>query len=283
MSQFRVGFAGSIVNGVADWAGYHSQGLRSICVPFAGSGKVIAAMSGADKVIESWDTQVATRGIIEGVFGAKALSSAIREPRFVKGHMYATRSIDGIDALSAGFIDYVGKHGTLADKAAIAGAVARCTTMGRMSDWSAADVSELWRKFQKIRLYLLSYTDLPGQFVHHEANVYELPPSGVYDAIQIDPPKVVSTTDIYSAHYQDLNIALGGACPIPEWKRPDVLTRLNQVMAIPAKKILFMYTSDVFPTIAQVRWLLNQHGEIVREDRFKHRSRYDYCLLVSKE
>jgi hypothetical protein len=282
VSQFKVGFTGSIVNGVADWAGYYSQDSRSICVPFAGSGKVIAAMAGPGKVIESWDTQITTRGIIEGVFGAKKLRSAMHEPKYLKGHMYKTRAIDGIDVASAGLIDYIGKHGTLADKAAIAAATARCTMMGRMTTWTA-DVDQLWKRYQKIRHYLLQYTDLPGRFVHHEANVYETVPAGSYDTIQIDPPKVVSTTDIYSAHFQELNTALGGACPIPEWRRNNVMARLEEVVSIPAQKILFMYTSDVFPTIDDIRWLLLRHGRIVREDRFMHRSRYDYCILVSKE
>jgi len=282
MTQFRHGFTGAVVNGAAEWAGFHAQDAQSICVPFAGSGKVVAAMSGSGKTIESWDTQISTRGTIEGIFGANKLRSKMREPKFRKGHMYQTRGIDEIDAASAGLIDYIGAHGTLADKAAIASATARCTSMGRMTTWHA-DVGELWTKFEKIRRYLLDYIDMPGEFIHHEANVYELPPSGTYDVVQIDPPKVVSTTDIYSAHYQFLNTALGGACQIPEWRRRDVLDRLDQVMSIPAQRILFMYTSDVYPTIDDIRWLLKRHGTIVREDRFLHRTRYDYCILVMKE
>jgi len=251
-------------------------------VPFTGSAKTIAAIAEIHKRIESWDTQVASRGIVEGVFAASKLQSSVRLPKFLKGHMYETRSITNIDAASAGFIDYVGKYGTLADKAAISSAVTRCTQMGRMGTWTG-DIEQLWAKFQKSRAYLASYVSLPGQFTHHEANVYETYPSGRYDAVLIDPPKVVSTTDIYSAHYQDLNTALGGAVPIPEWRREHVLTRLEELIVLPARWVLLLYTSEVYPTMDDIRWLLSKYGQVTVEDRYRHRSRYDYCILVDKE
>ena len=282
MTLFKAGMRGAIASGVAEWSALYTESLQDICVPFTGSAKTVAAMADARKCIESWDTQVASRGIVEGVFAAERLQSSVRVPKFRKGYMYETRAIAGIDAASAGLVDYIGKYGTIADKAAISSAVTRCTQMGRMGTWTG-NVEQLWAKFQKSRSYLAGYVNLPGQFTHHEANVYQVPPQGKYDAVLIDPPKVVSTTDIYSAHYQDLNTALGGAVPIPEWRREHVLVRLEELIALPARWVLLLYTSEVHPTMDEIRWLLSRYGQIVVEDRYRHRSRYDYCILLDKE
>jgi hypothetical protein len=238
-------------------------------------------MTGPDTTVESWDTQIITRAVVEGVFMASKIETALDKPRYKKGHMYETRNIDNIDERSAGFIDYVGTHGTLADKVAVASAVARCTSMGRMSSWDA-DINKLWLKFDKTREYLANFTNLPGNFVHHEANVYDLKPEGPYDLVVVDPPKVVSATDVYSVSYAGLNRALGGKCEIPSWSWRDVPGRLRRIFEIPTNRLILMYTSDVRPTVDDMRALLSQYGEIVEDRRFLHRSRYDYGIVVQK-
>lgn len=282
MSNFKIGFVGATTTEAVSWVAERARGAERICVPFAGSGREIEAVAAPGVTIESWDTQLLSRAVVEGVFSTDKLKTAMGDkPRYKKGHMYQTRGFANIDERCAGFIDYVGSHGTLADKAAIASAAARSTMMGRMDQWDS-DINKLWTKFLKAREYLAQFTNLPGTFTHHEANVYDLVPEGPYDAVLIDPPKVVIGSDIYSANFSDLNTALGGKCELPKWSWRDTTGRMRRIFEIDTRLLIFMYVSDVRPTMDDMRKVISEYGTIVEEERFLHRSRYDYGLVVRK-
>lgn len=276
--DFKIGFMGATITEASRWSALHAENAKTICVPFAGSGRDIAAMSGEGKTIESWDTQHLSRLVIEGIFTAKRPRTTIHEPKYLKGHMYETRALIGIDDRSAGLIDFIGKYGTDLDKVALASAIVRCTLMGRMTHWHA-DVNVLWQKFGKERARLAKFVNLPGTFIHHEASFFDEPPTNEYDAIQIDPPKVVSSSDIYSAYYNDLNTILGGTIILPRWGWRDVPGHMRQVFEVPAARIIMLYVSDVRPPVTEIRRLLLEQADIIDEKRFLHRSRYDYGML----
>ena len=283
MREFKIGFTGAALTEAIEWIDERTD-AKSICVPFAGSCKVIAALAKPGVTIESWDTQIISRAIVEGVFNVPEIETAIDKPRYKKGHMYETRAIAGIDERCAGFIDYVGAHGTLADKVAIFSSVVRSSNMGRMTEWSkSSGMAELWYKFEKNRDYLAQFTNLPGTFIHHEASVFETVPVGPYDLLHVDPPKVVSSSDIYSANYQHLNIALGGKCEVPKWGWRDTVGYMRNIFKLDAETITLLYVSDVTPTLDTLKKVLSDYATIQDVLRLLHRARYDYTILARKE
>lgn len=285
MALFKIGFMGAAKEDNVLWAAKHTKGAKTICVPFTGSCRTIAAMARHDTTIESWDTQIISRAIIDGVFKAKKSESNLTDkPRYRKGHMYESRAFKGIDDASAGFIDWVGEHGTLYDKVAIFSAAVRSTLMGRMQDWNG-DIDELWYKYNRSKKYLEQWLNMPGKFIHHEASFFDPLTTKSYDAILIDPPKVVQTSDIYSRSFNDLNIALGGTIEIPTWGWRDVIGWLRMTFNVDAEKILLFYVSDVRPSLPQVKTLLAEFGEIQEHEEVMalNKSRYDYGVLALRE
>lgn len=281
--EFKIGFMGAALAESAAWAAQQTAGAKRICVPFAGSCKDIAAMCRDDTIIESWDTQLISRAVIEGVFKADKIESNLDKPRFKKGVMFEKRGIRRIDDHSAGLLDYIGAHGTLADKAATFSAVVRCSLMGRMTHWDS-DVNRFWKKIQDQLTYLSGFTNMPGEFIHHEASVFDEPPTGTYDITQIDPPKIVDVGgDIYSSYYKALNEALGGKCELPRWTWRDTTGYLRQIFGIDTERLLFMYVSDVRPSMEELRKVITEYGEVEVDERFFHRNRYDYGMVVRKE
>jgi hypothetical protein len=291
--KFKIGFMGAALPESAEWAAEQTQSAKYICVPFAGSCTDIAAMARDDTVIESWDTQLISRAVIDGVFKADEIKSNLADngkPRYRKGYMYESRGLKRIDDHCAGFIDWVGAHGTLADKAALFSAAVRCTEMGRMTHWDS-DINRFWAKFQKQLEYLSGFTKMPGEYIHHEASVFDEYPDPTrgyghnkYDIVQIDPPKIVDVGgDIYSGYYKHINIALGGKCELPRWSWRDTVGYLRQIFSIDAERLLFMYVSDVRPTMDELRKVVSEYGEVEVDERFLHRNRYDYGMIVRKE
>lgn len=281
--EFKIGFMGAALSESAAWAAQQTADAKHICVPFAGSCKDIAAMCREDTIIESWDTQFISRAVIEGVFKANKIMTNIDKPRFKKGSMFEGRGIKKIDDHCAGFIDYVGAYGTLADKVALFSATVRASQMGRMTHWDS-DINRFWAKFQKQLEYLQGFTNMPGQFIHHEGSVFDNPPAGEYDITQIDPPKIVDVGgDIYSSYYKSINVALGGACELPRWTWRDTTGYLRQIFSINTKRLLFMYVSDVRPSMDELRKVIMEYGEVELDERFFHRNRYDYGMVVRKE
>jgi hypothetical protein len=282
MREFKIGFTGAALTESIEWIYDRTRDRRHVCIPFAGSCKITAALAEPGRVIESWDTQIISRAIVEGVFQADKIERTIDKPRYKKGYMYDKRALNKIDDRCAGLIDYVGAHGTLAEKVAIFSATVRSTSMGRMTDWNS-DINRFWVKFEKNLEYLERFTSLPGTFIHHEEDVFIEVPQGPYDFMHVDPPKVVSTSDIYSQNYLHLNRALGGKCEVPKWTWRDTPGYLRKIFQLDARRTSFIYVSDIKPTLADMRKILEEYSVVVDDVRLLHRSRYDYILLAERK
>lgn len=281
MNYYKAGFIGATLPNATAWVGTQALEAKKICVPYAGSCRDISSMIGPGKTIESWDTQYYSKAIVDGVFGAKSFESAVDKVRYRKGYMYETRAIKNIDERCAGFIDWVAKNGTDLDKASLASAVIRSTLIGRMTQWYA-NIEKFWMRFLKARDYNAQWVNQPGTFIHHEASFHDTPPTGSYDLMQVDPPKVVVGSDVYSVNFSSLNKALGGSVELPRWKAADALPRFQDLLKVDVDKIVFLYTSKVKPTNEQVRSLLETFGTIVEEQDFPHRGRTDYGIVVKR-
>jgi hypothetical protein len=298
MDVYRAGFIGATTPEASEWVGSLVGDAKLICVPFAGTGRDIASMAGEGRTIESWDTQHYSRCIIEGVFAAKKVETNVDKIRYRKGWMEETRAIKYIDERSAGFIDWVAQEGTLYDKACLGSAIVRCSLMGRMTQWHA-NVEQLYARYQRQFDYNKDYVGLPGTFIHHEESFFgrhkheiELTANATdayaYDLMQIDPPKVVMGSDVYSANFSNLHLALsqtetdGWNGALPKWNWREVLGYFKQVMDIPVRGTIFLYVSKVRPDYEEVKRLLLQYGTIEEEREFSHGGRTDYGLHIDR-
>lgn len=278
---YRAGFIGATTGDATDWVGEQVQDAKKICVPFTGTGKDISSMLGAGRMIESWDTQVYSRYIVEGIFAAPEVESAVDKIRYKKGIAYEARGIKNIDERCAGFIDWVVANGTSFDKATLASAIVRSTLMGRMTQWYV-NMEQLWGRFNKMRAYNAEWVNRPGTFVHHEASVFDVFPGGSYDLVQIDSPKIVVGTDVYYSNFRSLNTILEGKVELPKWTSKDVMKHFRRLNEIDAKRIVFLYVSGVTPSYEEVKDMLLENGTLEDERSFKHKSRIDYGLVIRR-
>ena len=285
MNPYRTGFVGATTNDATQWVAEQVGNAKRICVPFTGTGKDIASMAGPGRVIESWDTLFYSRAIIEGVFSERApvAMSNVDQVRYTKGWMYETRAMKNIDERSAGFIDWVAANGTLFDKACMTSATIRSTLLGRGNQWYA-NIEQFWNRFCKAREYNVQWLDRPGTFTHHEGSFFDSIPTRRYDLIQVDPPKVVVGTDVYSANFQALNKMFGGAVdPLPKWSWRDVMARFRQIVEIDAERMIFLYVSGVRPDYSDVRKMLLEHFDEEASKAFSHKGRTDYGLVLRRK
>lgn len=286
MKIFKTGFMGASLDDVTVWCYERSEGAKNIFVPYAGSGKDIASMAqrnpGAN--ITSFDPQFLSHAVVNGIFAGDGKSN-IEGIKARKGIMFEERPLKNMDDESAGFFDWVAKNGTLFDKAALTSATVRSTMVGRMTHWDPdCDVYRFHHKVELSKKRMQEWVGMDAHFNHTLGSVYDHFPEGKkFDLVQIDPPKVVSSRDVYSTGgFAGMNKALGGP-EIPIWRKDDVIDRFRQVLEVDAERFLFLYVSDVKPTIAEVKRLLMEYGTIEEETEFTHSSRYDIAWLMRKD
>lgn len=280
---YRSGFIGATTPEASEWVGEQVGDAKTICVPFTGTARDVASMAGEGRTIESWDTQFYSRSIVEGVFAASEGKTAIDGIHYRKGWMYETKALKYIDERSAGFIDYVADEGTMLDKASLASAIVRCTLMGRMTQWYA-NIEKLYARFERARESNMAWVNRPGTFIHHEGSIFDSMPTGSYDFMQVDPPKIVIGGDVYSANFDVLNKALKGTVvDLPRWTSRDSIPNFRKIMSIEAERILFMYVSKVKPPMEEIERLLLEYGDLIEKKEFTHRGRTDYALLLSRK
>jgi hypothetical protein len=277
----------------------HAEGAKNICVPFAGIGRAMVAMARPDTVIESWDTMHYSRCIVDGVFTAEEIETNVDGIHYRKGWAFEHRPYKNIDDRCAGFIDWVAQEGTLYDKACLGSAMTRCTLMGRLTHWHA-NIEQLYKRFQKQFEYNRDWLAQPGTYVHHEGNFFDSNSWGkvgpdpmqpgytvgetpLYDLLEIDPPKVVNYSDVYSLHFNNFNKALTqGGATLPKWTRRNSLGYFRKCLAVLAPKVIFMYVSGVMPRVEDVEKVLRESGEITEKQEFVHSGRTDYGFVLER-
>ncbi len=285
MKPFRMGFIGASTDEVCYWLRDNiPKDVETIAIPFLGSGRSLSILATNERLIDSWDQQYLSRVIVEGIFAAERSVRTISEPKLRKGYVYETRCFPGIDEKSAGLIDYIAHHGTLYERAALTTAIIRSTFRGRIGEWDeVSTATSLWDKFIKRLDIQQEYVNLPADINHHEGDFYDSKPVRVYDLIMVDPPKVISSRDIYSQGFAKLNYAIGAeSADFDAWTRYDYFGKIRMLLETKSKYLTFEYTSGVRPTIDEIKTLLGEYGELMTEIRTTHRKRYDYVLLYDR-
>ncbi len=286
MKPYRMGFVGASTDEVCYWLRDNiPKDVETIAIPFLGSGRSLSILATNNRRIESWDQQYLSRVIVKGIFAAEHGQRAVSSPKLRKGYVYETRCFPGIDEKSAGLIDYIAEHGTLYEHAALTTAIIRSTFRGRIAEWDEKSTAEsLWEKFNKRLDIQQEYLNLPALFTHYEEDFYDRGPYSGYDLLVVDPPKVISSADIYSQGFEKLNYAIGAveAIPFDKWTKYDYFGKIRKLLETQSKYLTFEYTSGVKPTIDEIKVLLEEYGELMVETRTKHRNRYDYVLLYDR-
>ena len=291
--MFRTGYVGGAVPEAIDWMVEKSEGAQSICVPFAGIGRSIVAMARPDTTIESWDTMHYARCLFDGVFKASEIETNVDGIHYRKGFAYENRPYKHLDDRCAGFIDWVAQEGTPFDKACLGSAMTRSTLMGRMMNWHS-NVEQLYARYLRQKEYNKDWLSQPGTLVHHEGDFFagyeevhstaEALGAWAYDLVEIDPPKVVNYSDVYSLHFQRFNDCLtGGKGPkLPKWNRRNAMGLYRKAMQVKAPRIIFMYTSRVLPRVEDVERMLALHGTIKEKQEFFHSGKTDYGFYLER-
>ena len=287
MKYFRIGWVGAMIDDAATWCAERSEGAKSICVPFSGSGRAIATMAQTNPgaTIRSFDMQLYCDAFVRGIFGAAEQgTSNVYDIRLRKGTMFEERFLKGMPDECAGYFDWIAKHGTLYDIACLGSTTIRSTMVGRMTHWSdSKDVYSYHKSFCLTRERLREWVGLDAKFDHSLGSVFDyLPLSNHYDIVQVDPPKVTSSTDVYSGGgFAAMNRALGGP-DIMVWRKEDVVARMDQIMNIDGDRFLFFYTTGVKPTPEEMKRILQRYGVIEEEVVFPHAKRDDIAWLLER-
>lgn len=286
---FTAGFVGASTNAATAWVAERSKGARAICVPFAGSGKDIAAMALANpgSRIDSWDVQRLSRYVVDGVFAGPG-----EPPRLVTRPILAAGTLAQPTRGNPPWPDEalrlwhgIHRRGTEFELAALVRATVRCTFQGKLTAWKrGAGAADLWEQYERACRQFEPWAGLPATFSHTEGSFFERRDGrqGPWDVVQVDPPKVTAKTDVYShSGFAVLNAALGGGV-VTEWREEDVLDRLDEVFELPARRIVFLYAEGLRPGLPQVEELLQAHGRVVERCDFPHRGRTDVGFVVEK-
>jgi hypothetical protein len=280
---YRTGFIGATTEAASAWVAGRVEEAKDILVPFAGSCRDIQSMAGEGRHILSYDTQAYSKFIVDGVFAASEVKTNVDKIRYRQGWVYETRPIKNIDERCAGFIDWIADEGTDFDKACIDSAITRSTLMGRMSQWYA-NIEQLWARFEKARGYNTAFVGQPGIFTHVEGSFFDAIPDKHFDLVQVDPPKIVVGSDIYSANFDWMNKALHGkVSDLPKWNWRESNALFEQIASkVNWDRMIFLYVSGVRPSYEDVKGMLTKYGTIEEEKSFDHRGRTDYGLLLRR-
>ncbi len=290
MNPWKMGFVGAITDDLAVWTGKVTEdlGVKTIGVPFLGSAKAISMMGQLDVDIESWDTQYICSLIINDLFGADSAKTNIEGPKLLKGWSYETLPYDDMLPRTAALVDYIANEGTGYERLALTTAIARCTYRGRLGEWSPKfQDSALWDSFQKRLRVQKEYIGMPATFTHWEDDFYKTIPDHGYDLLYVDPPKIITNSDVYSATFGRLNRMVADSnyphLDFDRWSKYDYTGRMRGILDhVSSQYLMFIYTSDVRPGLSELRILLAQYGTIIDEATFRHRSRLDYGLLYER-
>ncbi len=279
----HAGFTGTTADELLPVIDKECEGER-VLQPFTGSGKEISILAREGRLVTSFDTLFLSHTIVDGIFRGKTSEVLDEDPVDpYKGWAYRNQPMH-MDEECAMFIDSVAQTGELYKLAALGMSIIRSTMRGRLDGWIAS-VQQLEDSYNSALARNREWLELPGQLEHHHQNVLEAEEilSQSWNTIVIDPPKVISQTDIYSDRYAVLDGCLSQRdVELPVWRSEGFLDRMRVLLEVPWKRCLFMYTTGVSPTLEEIEYLLHSIGKVVRRYQVLRSSRKDVLYVVEK-
>lgn len=284
MRHYSAGFLGTITNECLEYVCSELYDCKVLIVPFTGSGKNIAAFTRDDRVIYSWDTQEATRLLVDALRMPPDVQ--ITTPHGRDGYARTNYPIEGMDEGTARLINYIAQKGGVHDRAALVKTIIRATLMGRLSTWGASNegYEHFWNKFVSTREQLLEWAYRPGIIVHTKGDYYASSPPEECDGLFLDPPKIIGNTDVYSGKaFARLNGILEQKEPVqPKWGIEGYIQKLETVLKSSKwNRAVVIYASGLSPTYKEVKE--SKHfGHNIRAVRgFSHGDRLDFVITLN--
>ncbi len=279
---FHAGFTGTTVDQLLPVITDECEG-DLVHLPFTGSGKEISILAKEGRTITSFDTLLLSKAFVQGIF--KGQEPEAGEPKTVKGWASDKRPMH-MDEECAEFVDTIASTGNLFNLAALGIAIIRSTMRGRLDGW-IADVEQLEHSYLSSLERNQEWFKLPGVIDHHHLDVLSEEAKTIrdkpWDVIIIDPPKVITRTDIYSERYAVLDSCLSQRdVELPVWTFEGYVDRMQEILDVQWKKCLFMYTTGVSPTVEEIEYMLHDIGNVVRRYQVLGASRKDILYVVEK-
>ena len=291
MVKFSTGFIGATHDAMLEQAiNLLPKRSRKIVLPFTGSAKDLPLLSLYADVVESYDTQYISKAVVEGVFRPKKSKSNVLQLAWenleADGFCTETHPFPKMPAEAERWIDAIAMIGTPYDHVCLLKCVARNTFKGRLDMWNPTSTLGIMQNdFWRAHKYFEAFVGTGGNLDHHMGDVFEHDLSVTEDdTLWVDPPKVVTSTDIYFKMAPRVNgMLLQREVTQPRWGKTDVLPRLRRLIELPAKRVVFFYCSDVQPSDGEIQKLLESCGTITERIRVLHGSKADYAYQLDKE
>ena len=281
----HAGFTGTTADELLPVIDKECVGER-VLQPFTGSGKEISILAREGRTIASFDTLFLSHTIVDGIFRGKVAAVLDEDPVDpYQGWAFQNQPMQ-MDEECAMFIDAIARKGELYKLAALGMSIIRSTMRGRLDGWIAS-VEQLEDSYNSALARNREWLELPGIQDHRHMDVLSKAAEEIlsqsWDTIVIDPPKVISQTDIYSERYTVLDGCLSQRdVELPVWKAKGYIERMRVLLEVPWKRCLFMYTTGVSPTLEEIEYLLHSIGKVVRRYQVLRSSRKDVLYVVEK-
>lgn len=279
---FHAGFTGTTVDELLPVIADECKG-DMIHLPFTGSGKEISILAQEGRTITSFDTLFLSRTFVEGIFKGKQPPEEELVP--IEGWASLNRPMH-MDQECAQFIDSVAATRELYNLAALGIAIIRSTMRGRLDGW-IVNVQQLQDSYTSSLERNREWFGLPGQLEHYNQDVLSAKAKKIRDkpwnTMIVDPPKVITRTDIYSDRYAVLDSCLSqGDVELPVWTSKGYIDRMREILDVQWERCLFMYTTGVSPTVEEIEYMLHDIGNVVRRYQVLGTSRKDILYVVER-
>lgn len=289
MNKFlHIGFMGADLDEVIIWANNQLKESNQLMIPFAGSHKpsLYFLQNGINNIV-SYDTQPLSALVASVLTHREEPISRVQSPGFHKG--WCTQNMDkmwrNLDLDSALLIDYISISGNAFDKISLLKAISACTAFGRLSDWVGTPPM-LWDRFNKAKLYMSSFvgTLKASQLKHTKGSFFDsaIQAQQMPTYIYVDPPKVVSRSDVYSKLFNRINSMLTQKdIELPKWDKTNVISTLQAVVSLPFTKMVLMHTSEAYPSIREFETYVLKGYDFTSKE-FSHGKGVDIGYIITK-
>jgi len=270
---------------VKDLARYKTSGDK-VFIPFAGSGREVYRFAQQGKSVTAADTQFLSLCLVQGVLvGSGAVDVDFDIPDFQKGVTVNRQLFDTTEEI-AGYIDsYASLYkDNLFALAVLANSIVHSFFWGYVADHAKfliKTVAEFKDDLQTTHKRLLKYYGTCPSAEFHWGSYTDLKVKA--DLVFVDPPKIIGDSDIYSEKFGGLNsVLVQKDVTLPVWTSEGYLDKFQKIFDTPWQTLLFVYTSDVYPTVAELEECLENLGTVRLVKTYKMGKRTDYLFSVTR-
>lgn len=281
-NKFIIRFVGGMSHKmVKDLVLYKDEG-DSVFIPFTGSGRSVYQFAQQGKNVICCDVQPFVSHLMSVLKGEGStnvnLNTESAEGWITKNRQF--RADEDIARYIDGYI-LTYKDNPVA-KAMMGYAITNATFRGYLGSFDVHTVDEFKKLLENAHDRLALYHGSCPNIDFRLSSYEDINPGSV-DLMFIDPPKVVSDTDVYSTGYAGLNGVLSQeSSKLDAWTSKGYTDRFQHLVNIPCKKWLFCYTTDVNPPLNEMVTYLESQGSTRCVNNYTMSKRCDYLFEVDR-